>query len=233
MGLFSAMLLAGLVGSSTHCTVMCSPFVFSQVEGVDSQGSFLQKIGGALLVPYHLGRITTYIGMAMILNGLLNVAFVYSDLRAMINVPFLMLAGLMFLISAFPFVFAPIFPWAARLQVLLPFAWVQRVVSFASKRSQIGFLRRYLMGIALGFMPCGLVLSALLASLTAQTVIEAGVAMAAFGFGTVPVMIFVAYGGRSLMQRFPAVSRLLPRLAMVVSSVWLFVLAGTILVKQG
>src|SRR5262245_38327356 len=63
-GLPLALFLAGLVGSLTHCTLMCGPFVLAQVAGRleagAAAGGELVRLAGAALVPYHLGRMTTY-----------------------------------------------------------------------------------------------------------------------------------------------------------------------------
>ena len=68
-GLPAALFLGGLVGSLSHCALMCGPFVLAQVtarleSGVMGSGmgagGELVRLAGAALVPYHLGRITTY-----------------------------------------------------------------------------------------------------------------------------------------------------------------------------
>ena len=66
LALLAAMLLAGLVGGATHCVGMCGPFVLAQttarLESVPAERmSEFHRLAGAALVPYHLGRATTYI----------------------------------------------------------------------------------------------------------------------------------------------------------------------------
>jgi uncharacterized protein len=67
-GVTFGLLLAGLAGSAMHCVPMCGPFVLGQVA--DRMAPVpavrlceLQRVRGALLLPYHLGRITTYAGL--------------------------------------------------------------------------------------------------------------------------------------------------------------------------
>jgi sulfite exporter TauE/SafE len=67
-GLMLGLLLAGLAGSAMHCVPMCGPFVLGQVADRMARVPAvrlceLQRVRGGLLLPYHLGRITTYAGL--------------------------------------------------------------------------------------------------------------------------------------------------------------------------
>lgn len=215
-GLPISLFFAGLVGGFTHCAGMCSPFVLAQTGSI-------RKLSGVLLLPYHLGRMTTYVGLAVLINSLINLAFVFSGLKALIAAPMLVLAGVMFLVSAFPKLFV-IFPWTAHMQTATLYGVISK---FSSKLMESpGVLKRYKLGVLLGFMPCGLVVSALLASSTASSTAQASIAMGAFTIGTMPALILVALGGHALKAKYPVLSMRITRSAMVVSSLWLFVLAG-------
>lgn len=218
-GLVASLFLAGLVVGFTHCAGMCSPFVLAQING----GATLKKPSSSLLLPYHLGRATTYVGLAVLTNSLINLVFVFSDTRSLIAAPLLTLAGVVFLMSAFPRLGA-LFPWAARLSVGIPFRFLQRSINRLS--SDTNAVGRYMLGIILGFMPCGLVVSALLAAATATDVFQAALAMAAFAAGTVPALVMVSLGGAVLKQKYPLAAARISQGAMVISSLWLFILAG-------
>lgn len=218
-GLVISLFLAGLVGGVTHCAGMCSPFVLAQVGGEKG----VQKLSSSLLLPYHLGRMTTYVILAILVSSVINLAFVFSGLKALIAVPMLVLAGVIFLVSAFPRLSA-LFPWISYFQIAVPYKFISR---FSSKlMNDPGVVKRYGLGILLGFMPCGLVVSALLASATAPNILQAALAMGAFTVGTMPALILVALGGRVLKQRYPKISVRVRQGAMVISSLWLFALAG-------
>lgn len=219
-GLLISLFLAGLVGGMTHCAGMCSPFVLAQV-GSDVQ---LQKLGKALLLPYHLGRMTTYVALAVLVSSVVNLSFLFSGLKSLIAAPMLATAAVIFLISAFPRM-SVIFPWAANLQVAVPYKFISNISS--KLMSNPGVFKRYLLGGLLGFMPCGLVASALLASATAPNAIQAGLAMAAFTVGTMPALILVAFGGGALKYKYPEASLRMSQGAMVISSFWLFALAAS------
>lgn len=219
-GLLISLFLAGLVGGFTHCAGMCSPFVLAQV-GNDVQ---FRKIKSFLLLPYHLGRMTTYVALAVVINSLVNLAFVFSGLKALISAPLLLLAGIVFFVSAFPRL-SSIFPWVARIQIGAPYRFLSRFSSALIGNPNA--IKRYGLGVLLGFMPCGLVLSALLASASAPSAVAAAVAMGGFALGTIPALVVVAVGGGALKAKYPKIFSRLSQGAMVVSSLWLFALAGS------
>lgn len=222
-GLTVSLLLGGLVGSVTHCTMMCSPFVLAQTES----GLTLKRPARSLLLPYHLGRMTTYVGLGVLLHGVVNLAYLFSGARALISAPLLMLAAVLFLVSAFPS-WANLFPWVKRLGIPSGLVIADGKTTAALMRSENPF-KRYGLGVLLGFMPCGLVVAALMASATAQSTGQAALAMAAFSVGTMPALMALGLFGAGLKQRFPDLSAKLSRAAMVASSVWLFALAGTLI----
>jgi uncharacterized protein len=222
-GLIGGLFVAGLVGGATHCAAMCGPFVIAQAGRVEKT---LEKTRGWMLLPYHMGRITTYITLAVLLSGLLNLAFLFLPIRSFIIAPILMLAGLIFLVTAFPNLLK-IFPWVARLRLPLPASASNFISKFSANRS--GVTGQYLMGLLLGLIPCGLILAALMAAATAPSALMAGLAMAAFGIGTVPALMAVAFGGRALLQTYPRFTTVFTKGMMVISSLWLFIIAGFLL----
>lgn len=215
-----SLILVGLVGGFAHCTGMCGPFVLAQDSGDISLG----RMRSALLLPYHLGRMTTYTLMAVLVHSFINLAFVFSDLKALIAAPMLVLAATIFLVTAFPRLSA-VFPWASHIRFSLPYRWIDGGMRALMKSPT--HLHRFGLGLLLGFMPCGLVVSALLASATAPNVFQAALGMMAFSLGTVPALVLVALGGQAIKGRFPGFASRLSRGAMVISSLWLFALAGT------
>ncbi len=219
-GLTVSLFLAGLVGGATHCTMMCGPFVLSQTGTIS-------RVRDSFLFPYHLGRITTYVALAMLLSGVLNLAFLFLPVRALIVAPVLMLAGLIFLASAFPAVLR-MFPWTVHVKAGVPYRWISKAVSKLMERKDV--ISKYFLGILLGFIPCGLILSALMAASTAPNALQAGVAMAAFGVGTMPALVFTALGGKILQLKYPVAMQNVARGMMVFSALWLFALAGMILI---
>jgi hypothetical protein len=221
-GLIASLFLGGLVGSLTHCAMMCSPFVLAQSEA----GPVLERPARSLLLPYHLGRMTTYIGLGVLFHSVVNLAYLFSGARVLISAPLLMLAGVLFLISVFPSL-SSLFPWAKPLSLPSGFLAIGGRTSALMRSTSP--LPRYGLGILLGFMPCGLVVAALMAAATAPSAAQAALAMAAFSIGTMPALMAIGVCGKSLKQRFPKQFRQLSQTAMVVSSLWLFALAGSLI----
>lgn len=253
-GLPITLFMAGAVGGFTHCTLMCSPFVLAQcgkrcgalsnkdcddmsqgqvvaikekrVNNQTASDVFVARMKASLLLPYHFGRMTTYVSMAMVMNMMINLAFWFSDSKALLAAPMLALAGVMFIVSAFPRL-SMLFPWGGNINLGLPYNWLSLPLSkLVTKRDIVS---QYLRGVLLGFMPCGLVISALLAAATAPDVMGAGFAMMAFSLGTIPALFMVALGGQTFSHKYPRTSLHMSRGAMVLSALWLFALAGTMI----
>lgn len=222
-GLILGLFMAGLVGSLSHCVAMCGPFVISQNDK-------MEKLRDSFLVFYHAGRITTYMVMAFLLASVLNIVFLYLPVRSFVVAPVLMLAGLIFLMNAFPRhmkFLKDVFPWLAEIH--LPFAPIQKAYSKIQSIRYVS-LRRFMMGNLLGFMPCGLATSALLASASAPTAWQAAMAMGAFGLGTVPALMATSMAGHALKSKFPHIMPKVTQVAMVWSGLWLFIMAGLMLI---
>ena len=218
-GLYLSLFMAGLVGGFTHCVTMCGPFVLSQTKN-------LEKPRQAALVSYHLGRITTYTIIAVLLASVLNLAFLFLPIRSFIVAPILFVAGLVFLVTAFPSL-GKLFPWAVSVRLALPYKWLTSLYEILSQHNT--FAGKYMLGVLLGFMPCGLIVSALIAAATASSVWGAAMAMVAFGVGTMPALISVALSGQFLEHKYPVVMKHVTQGMMVWSGLWLFALAGFIL----
>lgn len=170
--------------------------------------------------------MTTYVAMGVAVQSLINLAFIFSDSKAIVTAPLLMLAGIVFLVTAFP-ALAGIFPWAAKIR--LPGAFTVIAQKGHNLIRSHGTMARYLMGMTLGLIPCGLVIAALMAAATAPTALQAGLAMVAFSIGTMPALVMIGLFGHTVQRRFPVFSRHVPRFAMAVSSLWLFTLAGSLI----
>lgn len=219
-GLKASLFVAGLVGGFTHCAGMCGPFVWAQTGSVN-------KLSSTLLLPYHAGRMTTYVMLAVLTNTVLNLAFPVSSMKSLVAAPLLMLAGVTFFITAFPQLKA-VFPWAGAIRLNLPYRWI--ALPSVSLMQNPDVVKKYMLGVLLGFMPCGLVFSALLAAATANDAAQAALAMAAFTAGTVPALVIVAAGGHSLKTLFPRVSDYIFRSVMIFNGIWLILMAGFLLI---
>jgi sulfite exporter TauE/SafE len=201
-GLLGGLFVTGLVGSMTHCAGMCGPFVLSQTaarfEAIPAHAmSEWRRLGGAALVPYHLGRATTYAALGAVGGAAAGTLARWGGFRYV--AAFLLIAAAAFLVGmAVP-----------RLKVLFGGEstgqgwWSRRVADLAAPlfKSPTGW-RGWLLGVALGFIPCGLLYAALAAAVASGDWVAAGLGMLAFAAGTVPMLVAVGTVGHFAVARW-------------------------------
>jgi hypothetical protein len=219
-GLYIGLFSAGLVGSISHCAAMCGPFVIAR-------SGHLKKLNHASNVAYHCGRMTTYVILAALFYSVLNLAFLFLPIRSFIIAPILASAGLIFLAIAFPKI-GSFFPWVSRIQVTPPYKAVSNLLTKISANN--GLTSQFFLGMILGLMPCGLVVSAIMAATTAPSIYEAALSMSLFALGTIPALLALQYGGIKLQKTFPRAIAVFTQIMLVWSSLWLFTIAGYMLI---
>ncbi len=195
-----ALFLAGLAGGFAHCVGMCGPFVIAQATAragrVEAAGfGTLQRLGGAALAPYHLGRATTYAALGAAAGGLAGVVADLPAFRWLLAL-MLALASGFFLAQAFGRAGAWLERWLPRPPATA-LAGATRPLA-ADPRG----LRGYGLGVALGFLPCGLLYGALAAAAGAGSAAAGALAMLAFTAGTVPALVAVGWLGAFAAKRF-------------------------------
>ncbi|PKR50108.1 sulfite exporter TauE/SafE family protein [Thalassospira povalilytica] len=228
-GVILSALIAGLVGSVTHCVGMCGPFVISQVTSrmeqlpVDKMTE-LHRLTGAALLPYQFGRLTTY----CLLGGLAG--FFADGITALTRIwwigpVLLVLAGVFFLIFG-------IMGLLPHLGGLLPTTrdsrWWNRVFGDRLRplfAAPFGF-RGYALGVMLGFIPCGLVYGALVLAAATGVALNGAVVMLVFGLGTVPMLFVTGFVGQYAARRFRGLMVPVGRGLMIVNGLILFALAA-------
>ncbi len=219
-----SLFLAGLIGSSSHCAYMCGPFVMAQVASNEPKPQTLfARVKGAALLPYHLGRITTYIGLG-VLGAAASQYIIGTPIQRGIAFILLSLAGLLFVASAIP-----------SLRQLLGFSSPSKLSGYIGQHigkiarpffAGTSNMRRWLLGVILGFLPCGLVMAAVMAVASTGDPVAAAMAMAAFGLGTIPALFLVSNGTIFAMKRWPAEVQKIAAGVMAINGVSLMVLAG-------
>jgi sulfite exporter TauE/SafE len=175
----AGMVLAGAAASPLHCAPMCGGFVLGQVSDrmarlPPAHFSECHRLRTASLAPYHLGRLTTYSALGFAAGGGgLATRWLGGN------------AGIFLLIGA----------------VLLALQ--------AARRLRPGFtlpltrtLRGYPLGLALGFLPCGILYAALAAAAATASPLYGAAAMFCFGLGTVPALVAVGLFGAAAGHRF-------------------------------
>ncbi|WP_431285458.1 sulfite exporter TauE/SafE family protein [Humitalea sp. 24SJ18S-53] len=205
--LMAALFLAGLVGGASHCAAMCGPFVLAQVARGDSlDGGRLQRLGGAMLLPYHLGRAAGYATLGAFAGGFTAVLALLPGL-AWVPPVLLLVAAIAMLAQALP-----------ALAALLPRAGLGALPGrlaglVAPLLDRPGGGRSFLLGVLLSALPCGLLYGALAGAAASGSALAGALAMAAFVAGTAPALVGVALLGRIFRRRAePALRRVAPAL---------------------
>ena len=166
----AAAFLAGLLGS-LHCVAMCGALA----------ASCTRSRGG--LPAWHAGRIATY----ALLGGLAGAAGALLP-----GPPWLPAALAAALLTWFALGLAGLVPEPR----LVP----PRLVETGARAARSGSpTAQFLFGVVNGFLPCGLVYSALSIPVALADPLGGGLAMVAFGTGTVPALSLAAVGLRRLL----------------------------------
>jgi sulfite exporter TauE/SafE len=193
VGVPSSLLLAGLAGSVVHCIGMCGPFVLGQVmadldRGPTAYGEW-RRLSGAALLPYHLGRLTTYAGLGA-LAGAATALFASTSVFGWLSGGLLVVAAWLMIVQALGLAFRRNSPLAGVLTRLAAPLSMAR-----------GNAARYGLGVVLGFLPCGLLYGALAAAGGTGAAVDGALAMAAFAAGTMPALVATAWGGLLVRRR--------------------------------
>lgn len=189
--ILSAALLAGLLGS-LHCVGMCGAFAASCARA---------PFG----VPaWHLGRIGTYMLLGALAGAMGHLLpgppWIPGAIAAVLLVWFALgLAGL---------VPEPRLPLPA-------------LASTGARAAQSrAFGAQFVFGVVNGFLPCGLVYSALGVPVALARPLDGALAMGAFGLGTVPALSLAAFGLRRFVLASLARRRALAALILV-TGLWM------------
>ena len=184
--------LAGLAGSP-HCLGMCGGIVAAIALHARDTGPGARR---RILLAYNLGRIFTYALLGAV-AGLLGASLDVLSMKMAANWVFVaanlfvLLVGVASIVQFSSFslfslesaggrVFSGILRWAV---------------------NETGFFRTFILGMALGFLPCGLVYAPLIAAAASGRPATGAAMMAALGLGTLPMLFFFGTASAALSTR--------------------------------
>lgn len=200
-----AAFLVGLTGG-VHCVGMCGGVVGALGFGLPE--SVRGRLAGVLpfLLAYNLGRLLSYIAAGALMGGIGLAAArmaALHDVRLVLQV----IAGLFMI--ALGFYLAGWWYGITRLERIGGRVW--RLLEPVGRRllPVHSVSQALLFGLVWGWLPCGLVYSVLIWSLSAGGVAEGALLMAAFGLGTLPSLLAMGFFAARLSTflRRPAVRR--------------------------
>ncbi len=207
IGLF----MIGLMGGAGHCTGMCGPFVLSQVmvrlESVPAAAmNEWRRLGGAALLPYHLGRGTTYAVMGAA-AGVLSGSIAQASGWRWISAALLVLAAVFFAGYALRILGVPL-PWMRMDEGGNRLAKGLGTLVKPLFGRPVGW-RGYVLGLILGLLPCGFLYGAIAAAAATGSAIGGAASMAAFTAGTIPALFGLGLAGHVAGRRWQtAVARI-------------------------
>lgn len=215
--LLAAMLLAGLAGGGTHCIAMCGPFVLAQTTArlelvPAARMSEFHRLAGAALLPYHLGRATTYIT----LGAMAGIAG-----RTVRSIPGLdwIAAGWLFFAAVTFLAYAIFGGGLFRGAAAKESSWGRMLGKLARPMfARPTGVRGYVLGMTLGFLPCGLLYAALAVAAGSGGPAGGAMAMAAFVAGTVPGLVVAGFAGHLAAGRWRRAAAIVAPVLMVVNA---------------
>ncbi len=218
--LLVSLFMAGLVGSIGHCVGMCGPFVLGQTVARLEATSATEmrewhRLAGAALVPYHLGRLTTYTALGAAAAAVAGEVIDLTGLK-WLSAILLAAAALLFIGYALERLGVSLSRRSNRSSAAT--GWLSRQIAARARplfARPVGW-RGYALGIALGFIPCGLLYGALAAAAASGSALSGAFGMAAFALGTVPTLIAIGWAGHVAGQQWRGVvARVTPVLFLI------------------
>lgn len=186
--LFAATLIGWLGGA--HCLGMCGGIVSALAVSAPQSGR------SRILLAYNLGRCLTYVALGII-AGLLGQAgantFVAGSGLFYALANFLLIGMGLYLIG---------FPWLVKpLEQAGQGLW-RRIEPYSRRFFPVNTPMRALsVGLLWGFLPCGLVYSALATAFALADAGRGGLWMAAFALGTLPNLLLAGWLGLGVLQK--------------------------------
>ena len=217
-----AMLFSGLAGGFGHCISMCGPVMGALTVGETRKGALH-------LLLYNLGRVTTYTilgGVAGLSGSFLWLAATIAPLQRAIMI----IAGTSIILMGLANTeWLPLPKWGNVCAPLSPA--IQKIMLLFKAPRSIGSY--YPMGLVLGFLPCGLTYTALLAAARASMVtsnpfagmLQGAFMMLLFGLGISPALLLVGKLVHTISNTTRKRFYRMASLIMIATGVW-FVVEG-------
>jgi sulfite exporter TauE/SafE len=213
-----AMFMLGILGTG-HCLGMCGPLVFA-FPG--QTGKFTSHLW------YHLGRGATYVVMGVVMGGIgVGLAGLvragggdYPVWIARIQIWFSLVAALflmLFGLTRLGIITEPRWLIAASPGRLPGFKRIMRTPA-----PERGRLHMLLLGMMMGFLPCGLSFAAFARALAAGGPLSGGLLVLAFALGTLPGLLLLGTGISELVKRYRTHSDIIAGLLMIYMAIHLF-----------
>jgi sulfite exporter TauE/SafE len=175
----------GFMGSM-HCIGMCGPLVMS----IHKSGG-TNKPNPLYQFAYHIGKILSYVLIGILFGAMgqtFNLFLSQQKLSIAIGVSFILF-----------FLFGKIKSTSFSSSLTSKILTVTRFFSQLVEGKSI--LKMFFTGIGNGFLPCGFVYAAAVASIATGKILDSALFMIGFGIGTIPALTSVIYFFRLLPEK--------------------------------
>lgn len=185
------------VFSTLHCWGMCGGIVTALSVAVPGNIRKNRRQFGSIVLAYNSGRILTYTVLGLIAGflgaNIANSLFIESGQRFLQGIAGVVLVGIGLNMSGY-------LPWAKNIESFGYRVWgyIRPVGRMLLPLDNI--FRALAMGMVWGLLPCALVYSVLLISITSANYLDGGLIMLVFGLGTLPGMLVAGYFGGQISR---------------------------------
>ncbi|MEM9101335.1 MAG: sulfite exporter TauE/SafE family protein [Pseudomonadota bacterium] len=178
-----ALFIMGFLGTG-HCMGMCSPVALAF-----SSSSSSEKTNWLHVLCIHLGRILAYVSLGFVVAALVNSLESFKAVQAYLHIFRYFAAFLLIFVAFYVVGWWSFIPWIERVGKPL-WRWVQP--TFREHLPPKTVKASLICGYFWGFLPCGLVYSAILIAATSGSdLFEKVAGMLAFGLGTTWVFLLI------------------------------------------
>jgi sulfite exporter TauE/SafE len=217
--------------------------------------SYFTRLKNLALLPYHFGRITTYSIIGFCSSFIVQNITGNKQFK-LLSAILLIFAALFFLNLCFNFTYVKAkankfknllnfwLPFRSQTNknsgvfwcnlIMVPLKIVRLIKTNLSNLISDLFkdpkgLNGYLLGVMLGFIPCGLLYGAFALSATIKSPFLAAFAMMIFGFATIPSLFASAIGGYSIFKIKYLDLKLISKIIILINSLTLFMIAASLI----
>ncbi|SIN86053.1 sulfite exporter TauE/SafE family protein [Salinivibrio sp. ES.052] len=179
---FIGAFVIGLLGAG-HCLGMCGGVAAAMSLGIPAG-----RAKWPYIILYNLGRITSYTIAGTVIGGTVASLLAFSDLTHHLAILRLIAAMMMLLLAAY---MARVWNGLSYIEKVGSKLW-RYISPLSSKLMPLrSAVYAYPFGLVWGWLPCGLVYSALSWAAVAGSASGGGLVMLGFGLGTLPAMLTV------------------------------------------
>jgi len=112
--------------------------------------------------------------------------------------------------------------------------FVKKIISLAYGyiSTKSGFLSNFIIGVVLGFLPCAMLYSAIIAAASIGNPYSGAISMIFFGLGTIPGLFISAFSGHYVLEMIRSRFKLLPKIIIILTGLWMCYISYNIFISQ-